>query len=300
MATNESGVAVMSEWCPACGGGAVLCSDLRVSGSHNLWRCGGCGMAFLEVEPDEEDAPFDEYWDDVNEQIYGDRKVVGELRRKFGRYLPDVRQRAPNNRILDLGSGAGIFLDAAHACGFESLGVEPSSRAVSICHQRYPDVHVVQGLLTGDDDLPRDLGCVTLWDVIEHVPEPGNLLSACTAHLAEGGLLLLETPDEGAVLRLLIRSAASISSRLDQRRKIYYRAHRYYFTRRAMEILLRNSGFRVVRFFRDHTMFEKSILKLRYYQGLGGLQEGVLRLVYDVLAVTPGMGNKMVVLARKL
>jgi len=257
-------------------------------------------MAFLDVSTEEDDAPFDEYWDAANEAIYGDSRVVAELTRKFARYLPFMGELAPNRRLLDVGSGAGIFLDAARNHGFEPLGVEPSGRAVTICRRRYPGLRVTRCLLSEADDLPRGVGCITLWDVIEHVPDPEALLSACALHLGEGGLVLLETPDEGALLRKMIRGAGSLSSRLDQRRKIYYRAHRYYFTRRAMAMLLRRTGLEPVRFFRDHTMFEKSILKLRHYQGLSGLRERLLRLAYVALAVAPGMGNKMVVIARKV
>ncbi len=289
----------MSLKCPTCGHVAAIYRGLKVSGTHDLFRCPGCGMAFLEITGDEEDAPFDEYWDAANEEIYGDPGVVAELTRKFGRYLPVVEALAPNRRILDVGSGAGIFLHAAKEYGFEPLGVEPSGRAVAICRRRYSALPVVQGLLCDEDELPRQVGCITLWDVIEHVPDPEGLLSVCAAHLAEGGLLLLETPDEGALLRHLIRFAGHLSPRLDQRRKIYYRAHRYYFTRCAMEMLLRRSGFHLVRAFRDHTMFEKSLLKLRHYQGLSGPREQLLRLIYAGLSVTPWMGNKMVVLARK-
>jgi len=138
-----------------------------------------------------------------------------------------------------------------------------------------------------------------LWDVIEHVPDPTALINACAEHLADGGLLVLETPDEGSLLRDLVRTAARLGRRFDQRSYLYYRAHRYYFTRRAMETVLRRCGFDRVDFYRDHTMFEKSLLKLRLYRGLTPRRERLLGAGYGVLRHLPFLGNKMVAVAHK-
>jgi SAM-dependent methyltransferase len=246
----------------------------------------------------ETEVPFDDYWDEINERIYTEDAVVRELQDKYSRYLSVIERSAPNRRLLDVGSGAGIFVAGALARGFEVVGVEPSARAVEISRHR-GELPIVRGLLEADDDLPRENGALTLWDVIEHVPDPTALITACAGHLADGGLLVLETPDEGALLRDLVRAAARLGRRFDQRSYLYYRAHRYYFTRRAMEKVLRRGGFDRVDFYRDHTMFEKSLLKLRLYRGLTPRRERLLRAGYGVLRRLPFLGNKMVVVARK-
>jgi SAM-dependent methyltransferase len=284
--------------CLACGGARIAQSDFLVSRSHHLFKCTGCGFGFLEMKPAETEVPFDDYWDEINERIYTDPSVVRELQDKYSRYLSVIERSAPNRRLLDVGSGAGIFVAAAVARGFEVVGVEPSVRAVEISRHR-GELPIVRGLLAADDDLPRDNGALTLWDVIEHVPDPEALIVACADHLADGGLLVLETPDEGSLLRDLVRTAARLGRRFDQRSYLYYRAHRYYFTRQAMESVLRRGGFARVDFYRDHTMFEKSLLKLRLYRGLTRRREGLLRVGYGVLRHLPFLGNKMVVVAHK-
>lgn len=285
--------------CLACGGMTIDRSPFLVSRSHALLNCRSCGFGFLEMKEGEEELSFDEYWDEVNERIYTDPRVVAELRAKYVRYLELVRDAVPNRRLLDVGSGAGIFLATANDLGFQPLGVEPSARAVEIS-TRQGDLKVARGLLEPGDELPRDNGVLTLWDVIEHVPDPEGLVRTCAAHLVEGGLLVMETPDEGSLLRDLVRLAARVGGRrFDFRDKIYYRAHRYYFTRKAMRTLLHRCGFTRVDIYRDHTMFEKSILKLRHYRGLSPARERLLRLAYGVLRRLPMLANKMVVVATK-
>jgi len=256
-------------------------------------------LRFLDCEKDE-DTSFDEYWDEVNEHIYSDPAVINELQKKFGRYLGKARTKAPNPRLLDVGSGAGIFLDSARKAGFEATGVEPSSRAVAIASSRY-NVPVVCDLLRSDDNLPRDFGVIALWDVIEHVPDPVELLKVCAEHLADNGLLVLETPNEGSLLRQIIRLARSITGkRIDLQNKIYYRAHRYYFTKQAMCMLLERCGYSDIQFFDDHTMFEKSILKQRLYRGFSVGEERLFRIAYWFLRRARPLANKMVVISRKV
>lgn len=284
--------------CLACGGSRIARSDFLVSRSHHLFKCRGCGFGFLEMKQAETEVPFDDYWDEINERIYTDDAVVQELQDKYSRYLSVIERSAPNRRLLDVGSGAGIFVAAAMARGFDVVGVEPSARAVEIS-RHWGELPIVRGLLEAGDDLPRQNGALTLWDVIEHVPDPTALINACAEHLADGGLLVLETPDEGSLLRDLVRTAARLGRRFDQRSYLYYRAHRYYFTRRAMETVLRRCGFDRVDFYRDHTMFEKSLLKLRLYRGLTPRRERLLGAGYGVLRHLPFLGNKMVAVAHK-
>jgi len=289
---------VTTPTCLACGDSRITRSDFLVSRSHHLFKCTGCGFGFLEMKPAETELPFDDYWDEINERIYTDAAVVRELQEKYTRYLSVIERSAPNRRLLDVGSGAGIFVAAAVGRGFQAVGVEPSARAVEIS-RHWGELPIVHGLLQADDDLPRDNGALTLWDVIEHVPDPTALLTACADHLADGGLLVLETPDEGSLLRDLVRTAARLGRRFDQRSYLYYRAHRYYFTRRAMETVLRRCGFDRVAFYRDHTMFEKSLLKLRLYRGLSPRRERLIRAGYGMLRHLSFLANKMVVVARK-
>jgi SAM-dependent methyltransferase len=284
--------------CPACRSTDWVDAGLQVQGRYPLFRCRSCGLGALQTSDDPAEG-FDEYWTAVNQRIYAEPSVLAELATKYERYFTEVLAKVPNRQFLDVGSGAGVSIGTAARLGFQPLGVEPSEHAVALSRRLF-DVPVQRGLLSADDQLPRGQGLLALWDVIEHVTDPEALIRACAAHLAPGGVLLLETPDEGTLLRRLIRGVGrSGLPGLDLRGSIYYRAHRYYFTRRAMTSLLKRCDFAHVQFHGEHTMFRKELLKKELYDHAPRWRLVLLDGVFRTLKALPIMANKMVVVATK-
>ena len=284
--------------CPACCSTSWSASGFLADGRFPLVHCEGCGLGALRIA-DSDEGGFDEYWSEVNQRIYADPAVVGELAAKYERHYRREQPALPNKRFLDVGSGAGVSVGTAAKLGFQAVGIEPSAKAVALSRQHY-DAPITHGLLGADDALPRDFGLLSLWDVIEHVEDPEALVRACHAHLAPGGAMILETPDEGALLRRLIVAEGRVAiGPLDLRRSIYYRAHRYYFTRAAMTRLLERCGFTQLRYYSEHTMFEKELRKKALYDAMPVWRQRVLRVVFALLRATPLLANKMVVVAYK-
>jgi hypothetical protein len=63
--------------------------------------------------------------------------------------------------------------------------------------------------------------------------------------------------------------------------------------------LLTRCGFEQIRFYGEHTMFEKELLKKRLYGQSSPLKLMVFKTVFFVLKRLPFMANKMVVTAVK-
>ncbi len=285
--------------CRVCGNLDVKPVDFLVARKFRLMNCDQCGCSFLDL-PDEYDGVFevDEYWDDVNIKIYTQPKVVEELRRKYRFYFDRIPKRT-NKRHLDVGSGAGICVDTARQFGLDSMGVEPSNTGAELAKKTYA-INVVNDLLRPDDDLPRDFGLLTLWDVIEHVADPEELIKTCADHLDRHGYLILETPDEGAFARRLVRFVHKVFPVMDFRKSMYYRAHRYYFTRSAMEVLLRRCGFDEVEFYNERSMYEKAKMKLDlYFLQASEISKRIKKIIFWLMKILPFTKNKMVVIARK-
>lgn len=284
--------------CIACGSTHIATSDFLVSEEYPLLHCMYCGMSFLDVSSEgNTDIEFDDYWNDINERIYTHTNTIAELQNKYKFYFDRISDPV-NGRLLDVGSGAGICVNAALQYGFDAMGVEPSEKGVLLSRKNY-SINVVHDLLGTDDNLPHDYGVLTLWDVIEHVADPEELLSNCALHLSDKGFLVLETPDEGSIIRSFIRQISKISKSFDMRSNLYYRAHRYYFTQSAMEKLLRRCGFDEIHFYKERSMYEKALLKARYYRKIGRGKEFMLRILFWFLKKLPFLHNKMVVIARK-
>ena len=115
-------------------------------------------------------------------------------------FVPDLAGKS----ILDIGSGFGFLLAEAKTGGAASvLGVE-----LSIAERKYADETLGVETLARLDDIPGDarFDIITLFEVIEHVPEPGVFLKQAQEYLKPGGSLIIGTDNfESAVVRILGR-----------------------------------------------------------------------------------------------
>jgi SAM-dependent methyltransferase len=140
-------------------------------------------------------------------------------------------------RILDVGCGAGDFLAAATERGLDPAGVDVSEDAARLCRDK--GFKATSGdFLT--DDLGKDFDAVTMWDVIEHLRDPGAFFDKAGDRLRRGGLFFGKVPAFG---NLSVKSSI-LSPRLSG---ILLGApdHVQYFTRNSLGRLLRKKGFEV-------------------------------------------------------
>ncbi len=188
--------------CPVCG--APDPSPLFAKDGYSMVECRGCGAVFVGEDPASIDfgALYGEsYYTGGSDAVFAD--YVGQeaarraqARRKLMtlRWLPP--RVARRGRWLDVGCAAGFFLAEARAF-YEVQGVELSAWSSAYARDRL-GLPVITGTLP-DAKLPADhYDVVTLWDVIEHVPDPVPLLAEAARVLKPGGRLVLTTGDWGS------------------------------------------------------------------------------------------------------
>lgn len=92
--------------------------------------------------------------------------------------------------LLDLGAGTGDFLNAAKADGWQVTGVEPSEKAREIAHHKGLQLHPDATLLP---DYSFDV--ITMWHVLEHVPDVNSQIIALKRLLKPGGTIVIAVPN---------------------------------------------------------------------------------------------------------
>jgi len=101
-------------------------------------------------------------------------------------------------RVLDVGSGGGLLSEGLAASGAEVTGLEPGAGAVGAARAHLEvsglDVDYRQaelGEFAADNPGPFDV--ITCMEVLEHVPDPGELMAQCADLLRPGGLVFFAT-----------------------------------------------------------------------------------------------------------
>jgi len=136
--------------------------------------------------------------------------------------------------VLDIGCASGAFLLAAKTIGFKAYGVEPSLSLRKIAKHRY-NLNVLPDLNSLGPNL-KLFDLITLWDVLEHVSEPSQMINDVLQYLRPSGLLLLNLPMIDTLpARLLNKSWP-----------FYLEVHLYYFTIQTINQFLKINGFELL------------------------------------------------------
>jgi len=140
--------------------------------------------------------------------VYGDqssRSPAMVLQRTWtaGRLAESGRHRQPTARLLEIGSGYGLFLDEARRAGYDVRGVELSRTGAEHARQQL-GLDVFCGQLADAPADPADVVC--FWDTLEHVPDPLEFLRQVRRRLDPDGVFALSVPYFSSVPARLLRS----------------------------------------------------------------------------------------------
>jgi SAM-dependent methyltransferase len=154
----------------------------------------------------------------------------------FQEYLDRIEKLNPTKgKMLDIGAATGFFLDLARQRGWEPHGVEPSDHAASI--GRAKGIDVITGTLDDCRFPDHFFDVITLWDVIEHLPEPRKALATVRRLVKPKGIIVINTPDSGSMLSKTLGTKWHL---------VVPPEHLNLFHRKSLQLLLEESGFSVL------------------------------------------------------
>lgn len=127
---------------------------------------------------------------------YGDYLNQSSWRiEKSNRQLYDIKNitKLTSGVALDVGSGYGFFRKALENNNFIHYGVEISKFAANVSKTIYGFDSFVGNLYDFNTDIKFDL--ITLWDVIEHIPDTNSFFIKIFDLLKSDGILVVKTPN---------------------------------------------------------------------------------------------------------
>ncbi|MFH1199925.1 MAG: class I SAM-dependent methyltransferase, partial [Candidatus Micrarchaeota archaeon] len=159
-------------------------------------KCNKCG--FVYVNPRLRGETIVEGYSQAIDETYVSQAAGREATFKSSLRIIE-KHRPQKGRILDVGCAAGFFLKAAKESGWEECGVEPSKWLADYGNKKL-GLDIKAGTLAQAKFPAGHFDVVTLWDVLEHVPDPAAELDEVRRVLAPGGLLVVNYPNFGSKL----------------------------------------------------------------------------------------------------
>ncbi len=222
--------------CPLCGTDESV--QVLQAGIRRMVRCRRCGVVYRNPRPAvaEMGRAFAEDTSETGEMERLDERRGHNFRRFLERW-----DGAPG-RLLDIGCGDGWFLQLAQERGWEGVGTDLSSKAVRHARERL-GVDARSGELRSFGFPDRSFRLVTLWNVLELVPDPVGFLEEIHRVLEPGGSLFIRT--QNYLFHRLSFLLSGWLPRLHPHLASIF--HLTSFAPASLCLLLRRTGFRPVR-----------------------------------------------------
>jgi len=174
--------------CNVCGSYRIQ----KVDREFNFCRCDSCGHLFDSPRPSiAEVARFYSQAGKYDSWLQQEHARDLLWKRRLRKLLP---HRASGN-LLDIGAGIGQFLHHAKPLFAQVTGTEVSSSAIMIARENY-GLDLLAGQVEELNLPPRSFDNITLFHVLEHVPDPLKLIGLCRELLRPQGVLVIAVPND--------------------------------------------------------------------------------------------------------
>ena len=108
-------------------------------------------------------------------------------------------------KLLDIGCGVGHFIRTALNNGYEAEGVEFSEVAAAVGREQW-NLQIVSGDFLSNQFVPESFDIITLWQVLEHLRQPREVLFKIHHLLKPGGLLVIAVPNFSSIQARIFRN----------------------------------------------------------------------------------------------
>lgn len=110
----------------------------------------------------------------------------------------DHKSTLQGKRVLDVGCGGGILAESMAARGAEVTGIDLGEKALKVAqlHSLESGVKVDYRLVAVEtlaEEVPSSFDVVTCMEMLEHVPDPAAVITACARLVKPGGHVFFST-----------------------------------------------------------------------------------------------------------
>jgi len=171
----------------------------------DLYECNKCKCIFIsKLKVDSE--YYKKYY---NLGYYGNKKDKSisnflekllfsySMKRKEKMILDFFKNKTKKLKILDIGCGAGNFLEKLDNKHFDKYGLEINQEGYKLCKNK--GVKVINKEINKFDFKQEKFDVVTIWCVLEHINNPIETLKKIKEILTNNGILIFQIPNTGSM-----------------------------------------------------------------------------------------------------
>lgn len=136
----------------------------------------------------------------MEKELYGEMAALEETHWWFcgrRRVIVDVLARhtqKTHTNLLDVGIGTGLNARVFQEMGFTVTGLESSDEAISFATQKAPRAVIVKDLFPSSQIANNSYDVVTMFDVLEHIPNDEEALRDVSRVLRSSGIVFITVP----------------------------------------------------------------------------------------------------------
>lgn len=164
--------------------------------SFSVVKCKDCGLVTTFPQPTDSFLTKLYNLDSYQAQTVSGQYCLNQeaSEKDFNFILNKMSGLAKGRKLLDVGCGAGNFLRHAVKDNWDCHGIEPSPYASKIAKKHLGE-RVTHGFFNEQSYSDASFDAVTLWYVLEHVPDPSKILTDCKRILKSDGVIFIAVPN---------------------------------------------------------------------------------------------------------
>lgn len=165
---------------------------------YTLVKCNNCGLIYQNPRPtqDEIREAYPAIYEAFNldqKKSWLETKVVQHGLEKRSKAITSIKKTP--GRLLDIGCSTGLFLHTMQSkYRWESYGVEINEYAATIAREKH-HLNIFLGSLEQASYPAAFFDAVTLWDTLEHLPDPISTLLEIKRIIKSDGVLVVRVPN---------------------------------------------------------------------------------------------------------
>lgn len=191
--------------CPSCESKSF--SKEMHKDHFTLVRCNNCDLVY--TNPIFDDEHYKEtYRSEDYQQIVkdlGEASHEYRLKRFGNERIKIMKEFLPSKdsiKYLDVGCSTGFVVEAAKNIGWEAIGIDLNPSAVSFGKSRGLDL---RNSSLDEISFPENyFDAITLFDVLEHLSNPKDILEQSLKYLKKGGIIFIYVPNFDSASRVLL------------------------------------------------------------------------------------------------